>query len=399
MKKLLFALMGICALALTSCSSDDNNNSEMSNRWSIDEVTQTLYDNDTEGVSVTVRLAQTPKTNIVLEPVLTFSDDELSEVFTTTSFITIPAGTKNMTFKVSANGLNNITKNGTISLSFKEAAGVKAGKAVTINVAPVGGEVEELTADQEALIAAWKDAGFDATDYLGVHKVNTVIYFNDDDKEAYFNSNSSIEYNSYVTFNISPNATEDDICFIMKSNALGMQNFLYKMMKMNTVEDYEYWYTPDNENNQNYVTLYNQVNYDPDKETFNVSLEIHFNLDGTIAFTEVNDDEEERVAFVYDFSAWNRQQTFETFLMDNGDAGKEEISMEEAIEYGITFNPAHYLGTTDISYDVWDGGETSLYVTPEGTYTDNDIHIIFPFDFSLAWGYEKVHAWIMIHEK
>ena len=398
MKKILFALMGICALAFTACDSEDDSNAELSNRWSIDEVTQTLYDNDVEGVNVTVRLALTPAKDIVLEPVITSTDAAIQDIIDAPATVTIPAGSKSVTFKVSANGLDNITKSGTISLSFKEAQSVKAGKAATINVAPVGGDVEALTAEQEALIEAWAAEGFDATKYLGVHKVNTIITFNDDDKELFNGGNSAIEYNSFVTLNLSPNATEDDICFIMKGNALGMQNFLYKMMKMNTVEDYEYWYTPDNENNQNYVTLYNQVNYDPDKETFNVSLEIHFNLNGTIAFTEVNDDEEERVAFVYDFSAWNRQQTFDTFLMDNGDAGKEEISMEDAIEYGITFNPAHYLGTTDISYDEWDAGETSLYVTPQATYTGSAINFLFPFDFYLAYGYEKVSVKISIEE-
>lgn len=398
MKKILFALMGLCTLAFTACDSDDDNKSELSNRWSIDEVTQTLYDSDTEGVSVTVRLAMTPNKDVVLEPVITYGNDAMNKVFETEQFVTIPAGQKSTTFKVCANGLESITKGGQIAISFKEVEGIKAGKAAYIPVAPMGGEVLAPTAEQQALMAIWKEAGFDAAKYLGVHKVATIVTFNDDDKELYFGGQQSMEYNGFVTINVSPNATEDDICLVMSGNALGMQNFLYKTFKLNTVEDYEYWYTPDNEDNQNYVTLYNQVNYDPDKETFNVSLEIHFNLNGTIAFTEVNDDEEERVAFVYDFSAWNRQQTFDTFLMDNGDAGKEEISMEEAIEYGITFNPAHYLGTTDISYDEWDGGVTSLYVTPVGSWDSTGLDFVFPFDFSLASGYEKVSVHISIND-
>lgn len=71
--------------------------------------------------------------------------------------------------------------------------------------------------------------------------------------------------------------------------------------------------------------------------------------------------------------------------------------MEEAIEYGITFNPAHYLGTTDISYDAWDGGVTSLYVTPAGSWNSTGLDFVFPFDFSLASGYEKVSVRISIN--
>jgi hypothetical protein len=393
MKKLLFALMGICALAFTACDSEDDN-SNMSNRWSIDEVTQTLYDNDVEGVNVTVRLALTPGKDIALEPVITCSDPELEDVFETDLFVVIPAGQKSVTFKVSANGLDNITKNGTLSLSFKEVDGVKAGKAATINVAPAGGEVEELTAEQEALIQTWKDNGFDATNYLGVHKVSTIITFNDDDKEAYFGGQSSIEYNSFVTLNLSPNATEDDICFIMKGNALGMQNFLYKTLKLNTVEDEDFWMQ-----NVHNTDLLEQVGYNAGSESFNVALEIHFNSDGTINFTEENDDYEEKVAFIYDYSAWNRQQQMETYIIDNGNEGKEEMTMEDAIEWGITLNPASYLGTSDISYDAWVGDETSLYVTPEGSYTDSSVEFVFPFDFSLANGYEKVRVKITIESE
>lgn len=392
MKKILFALMGLCTLAFTACDSDDDNKSELSNRWSIDEVTQTLYDSDTEGVSVTVRLAMTPNKDVVLEPVITYGNDAMNKVFETEQFVTIPAGQKSTTFKVCANGLESIEQSGYISITFKEVAGVKAGQVAFIYVAPMGGEVQTPTAEQQEMMATWKDNGFDAEKYLGVHKVATIVTFNDDDKELYFGGQQSMEYNGFVTINVSPNATEDDICLVMSGNALGMQNFLYKTFKLNTVEDQDYW-----TQNVHNTDLLKQVNYNAATETFNVSLEIHMNLDGTINFTAVNDDFEEKVAFVYDYSAWNRQQQTENYIIDNGDEGKEEMTMEEAIEWGITLNPASYLGYSDVSYDAWDGGETSLYVTPAGSWNSSSLDFVFPFDFSLASGYEKVSVRISIN--
>ena len=392
MKKILMGIMALCTLAFTACDSDDDNKSELSNRWSIDEVTQTLYDNDTEGVDVTGRLAMASTKDIVLEPVITYASSEMNKVFETEQFVTIPAGQKSTTFKVCANGLESITKGGQIAISFKEVEGIKAGKAAYIPVAPMGGEVLAPTAEQQALMAIWKQAGSDAAKYLGVHKVATIVTFNDDDKELYFGGQQSMEYNGFVTINVSPNATEDDICLVMSGNALGMQNFLYKTFKLNTVEDQDYW-----TQNVHNTDLLEQVNYNAATETFNVSLEIHMNLDGSINFTAVNDDFEEKVAFVYDYSAWNRQQQTENYIIDNGDEGKEEMTMEEAIEWGITLNPASYLGYSDISYDAWDGGETSLYVTPEGSYTSSSLDFVFPFDFSLASGYEKVSVRISIN--
>lgn len=393
MKKILFALMGLCTLAFTACDSDDDNKSELSNRWSIDEVTQTLYDSDTEGVSVTVRLAMTPNKDVVLEPVITYGNDAMNKVFETEQFVTIPAGQKSTTFKVCANGLESIQQSGYISITFKEVAGVKAGQAAFIYVAPMGGEVQTPTAEQQEMMATWKDNGFDAEKYLGVHKVSTTITFNDDDKELYFGGQQSMEYNGFVTINVSPNATEDDICLVMSGNALGMQSFLYKTFKLNTVEDEDYWLQ-----NVHNTDLLKQVNYNAATETFNVALEIHVNLDGSIIFTKLNDDDEEKVAFEYDYSAWNRQQQAEKYIIDNGDEGKEEMTMEEAIEWGITLNPAACLGYSDISYDAWDGGVTSLYVTPAGSWNSTGLDFVFPFDFSLASGYEKVSVRISIND-
>lgn len=393
MKKILFALMGLCTLAFTACDSDDDNKSELSNRWSIDEVTQTLYDSDTEGVSVTVRLAMTPNKDVVLEPVITYGNDAMNKVFETEQFVTIPAGQKSTTFKVCANGLESIQQSGYISITFKEVAGVKAGQVAFIYVAPMGGEVQTPTAEQQEMMATWKDNGFDAEKYLGVHKVSTTITFNDDDKELYFGGQQSMEYNGFVTINVSPNATEDDICLVMSGNALGMQSFLYKTFKLNTVEDEDYWLQ-----NVHNTDLLKQVNYNAATETFNVALEIHVNLDGSIIFTKLNDDDEEKVAFEYDYSAWNRQQQVEKYIIDNGDEGKEEMTMEEAIEWGITLNPAACLGYSDISYDAWDGGVTSLYVTPAGSWNSTGLDFVFPFDFSLANGYEKVNVRISIDD-
>ncbi len=393
MKKILFALMGLCTLAFTACDSDDDNKSELSNRWSIDEVTQTLYDSDTEGVSVTVRLAMTPNKDVVLEPVITYGNDAMNKVFETEQFVTIPAGQKSTTFKVCANGLESIQQSGYISITFKEVAGVKAGQAAFIYVAPMGGEVQTPTAEQQEMMATWKDNGFDAEKYLGVHKVSTTITFNDDDKELYFGGQQSMEYNGFVTINVSPNATKDDICLVMSGNALGMQSFLYKTFKLNTVEDEDYWLQ-----NVHNTDLLKQVNYNAATETFNVALEIHVNLDGSIIFTKLNDDDEEKVAFEYDYSAWNRQQQAEKYIIDNGDEGKEEMTMEEAIEWGITLNPAACLGYSDISYDAWDGGVTSLYVTPAGSWNSTGLDFVFPFDFSLASGYEKVSVRISIND-
>ena len=393
MKKILMGIMALCTLAFTACDSDDDNKSELSNRWSIDEVTQTLYDSDTEGVSVTVRLAMTPNKDVVLEPVITYGNDAMNKVFETEQFVTIPAGQKSTTFKVCANGLESIEQSGYISITFKEVAGVKAGQVAFIYVAPMGGEVQTPTAEQQEMMATWKDNGFDAEKYLGVHKVSTTITFNDDDKELYFGGQQSMEYNGFVTINVSPNATEDDICLVMSGNALGMQSFLYKTFKLNTVEDEDYWLQ-----NVHNTDLLKQVNYNAATETFNVALEIHVNLDGSINFTKLNDDFEEKVAFEYDYSAWNRQQQAEKYIIDNGDEGKEEMTMEEAIEWGITLNPAACLGYSDISYDAWDGGVTSLYVTPAGSWNSSSLDFVFPFDFSLASGYEKVSVRISIND-
>ena len=83
--------------------------------------------------------------------------------------------------------------------------------------------------------------------------------------------------------------------------------------------------------------------------------------------------------------------------MDNGEESAEEITMAEAIEQGITLNPAYYLVNSGIDADQWEA-EPSLYVKPTASYDDTLMTFTFPWDFMNASGYEKVVVKISLNE-
>ncbi len=401
MKKFMFALMGVMSLMLVACGSDDNDGgSSIKNFWTLTKESKTLYDNDTEGVQLTVTLAYTAEDDITLVPTLSGDGEYLSAFELSTSTVVIKKGQKTANFSVRAKENKVISKNGTLSVGFQTLSSLNAGEAVSVSVAPKY-EVE-LTEAQMQLIRKWQEAyGIDVRRFIGSLGVESTVTFNTDDKDYYNNGEETSVFSDLCPVTISEKATEKDIVLRMEGNALGLRDFLYRMLQAQTSKDEDFWMS-----NTHNVDLLKAISFDSATEEFSVSLDVTVDpKTKSIAFVSSIEnpygDIIANVPFEFNYTAWNRQKKMADeggkFIMDNGEESAEEITMAEAIEQGITLNPAYYLVNSGIDADQWEA-EPSLYVKPTASYDDTLMTFTFPWDFMNASGYEKVVVKISLNE-
>lgn len=401
MKKFMFALMGVMSLMLVACGSDDNDGgSSIKNFWTLTKESKTLYDNDTEGVQLTVTLAYTAEDDITLVPTLSGDGEYLSAFELSTSTVVIKKGQKTANFSVRAKENKVISKNGALSVGFQTLSSLNAGEAVSVSVAPKY-EVE-LTEAQMQLIRKWQEAyGIDVRRFIGSLGVESTVTFNTDDKDYYNNGEETSVFTDLCPITISEKATEKDIVLRMEGNALGLRDFLYRMLQAQTSKDEDFWMS-----NTHNVDLLKAISFDSATEEFSVSLDVTVDpKTKSIAFVSsienLYGDIIANVPFEFNYTAWNRQKKMADeggkFIMDNGEESAEEITMAEAIEQGITLNPAYYLVNSGIDADQWEA-EPSLYVKPTASYDDTLMTFTFPWDFMNASGYEKVVVKISLNE-
>lgn len=401
MKKFMFALMGVMSLMLVACGSDDNDGgSSIKNFWTLTKESRTLYDNDTEGVQLTVTLAYTAEDDITLVPTLSGDGEYLSAFELSTSTVVIKKGQKTANFSVRAKENKVISKNGALSVGFQALSSLNAGEAVSVSVAPKY-EVE-LTEAQMQLIRKWQEAyGIDVRRFIGSLGVESTVTFNTDDKDYYNNGEETSVFSDLCPVTISEKATEKDIVLRMEGNALGLRDFLYRMLQAQTSKDEDFWMS-----NTHNVDLLKAISFDSATEEFSVSLDVTVDpKTKSIAFVSSIEnpygDIIANVPFEFSYTAWNRQKKMADeggkFIMDNGEESAEEITMAEAIEQGITLNPAYYLVNSGIDADQWEA-EPSLYVKPTASYDDTLMTFTFPWDFMNASGYEKVVVKISLNE-
>lgn len=401
MKKFMFALMGVMSLMLVACGSDDNDGgSSIKNFWTLTKESKTLYDNDTEGVQLTVTLAYTAEDDITLVPTLSGDGEYLSAFELSTSTVVIKKGQKTANFSVRAKENKVISKNGALSVGFQALSSLNAGETVSISVSPKY-EVE-LTEAQMQLIRKWQEAyGIDVRRFIGSLGVESTVTFNTDDKDYYNNGEETSVFSDLCPVTISEKATEKDIVLRMEGNALGLRDFLYRMLQAQTSKDEDFWMS-----NTHNVDLLKAISFDSATEEFSVSLDVTVDpKTKSIAFVSSIEnpygDVIANVPFEFSYTAWNRQKKMADeggkFIMDNGEESAEEITMAEAIEQGITLNSAYYLVNSGIDADQWEA-EPSLYVKPTASYDDTLMTFTFPWDFMNASGYEKVVVKISLNE-
>lgn len=325
------------------------------------------------------------------------NDGDIATITPTT--ITLKAGEKTASFTVKSNKKSSLSTPCilTVSASFSDSNMKSDGKPATVTINP-DSDIPTLTEAQLKLIEGYKkNLNIDLTKILGKVKVNTVVTFNDDDKADINDNKETRAFSGITIITLSDKATAEKPVLKMISNAMGMTNFSYEMLRKKTVEDTEYYtQTPYGK------AVMENIKYDFNKETFTMTLDgIEVNADMTLSFTgkktNIYEVEITTVPFDYTFSAWTRLKEMadagKNFIVDDGDS-KTETPVQDIIAGGGTLNPYAFFDNTDVVADAEKTEYENIFVVPTGKidFANGKMTFAFPWYLENAYGCQRVEA-------
>lgn len=400
-------MLTLGALIFASCS-DDDDDKEMTNYVQLSiNGDPTLYEDATEGVTVTVNLARAVEQESTIT--LGISGDDKGAVRLSSNTVTFAAGEKTASVEVLSNNANVLAVNEVVYIGvtgFSDSnMKVLEGNQISVTVRPAA-SVPELTSEQLALINGYKDSfGIDLTKVLGIVDVTTVITFGNDDKETENNGEDTRTLTGKSIITLSENATADKPILKIISNPMSMGSFIYEKYRRCTVEDNEYYMQMPVQ-----AALIKAVNYNFATETFDVTLDdLALNADGTVSFTKAAtneyDEEITKIPFVYTYSVWTRlQQLAESGAEVAVNEGETDVtySVSGLLEQYNPFNPDAILGNSDISSDAY-VHDPSNYVSPTSSYdlTNGTMKFEFSWDYgagSILYDYIRVNVTYTLHK-
>ena len=412
LKNLLFLLAILPIVALTSCAGDDDKD-KMTNyvQLSVNGSTSgatTITEDATEPVVINVLLSYFVEETTTINFELTGNDGDILRL--ENNIVEIPANEKTAEIKVYSNNRNSLITEQSVGLIISSSSNDKIvlSNPWTIKVRPAS-TMPELTDDQKAMIAGYKEnLGIDLYRMLG--KVSCTVkvsfpYVEGDDKDYFNDGEDSRTFTAESVITLSENATAEKPVLKMISNPMGMDDFMFEMLRKNTTEDvYESWYYYPYS-----IAVMNAAGYAPgddDKymiaatETFEMTLDNISIENGEITFVqEVEDswgDMINSVPFEYNFSLWNKLQAKSEEIVEvdeYGDGEMVEYTIGELFEYGASMDPKQYLMLSTITEDYFEN-EPSDWVEPSASYDfeNGTFKFVFPFDMYNSYGYQNVEV-------
>ena len=352
MKKLLMFGCILAAIAgFTSCEDDNNGNGGYEGVNYIYLTAQdgktTLFETDEEPIVIDVMLTTALEKDLTLTFALTGTEGVVS---LEGNPVTIKAGEKIGSFNVVSNNANvlEVSENFTVALAADATLpeNVELKDALVFVVTPVVVEEQDPTDEKTALLNAYKEAtGIDLTKYIGLVNVSTVITGTDPDSGEPLEPRTM---NGKTLIELSESATAEAPVLKMTTNVMGIEDYMYQILRSVTVDNDDYWYGE--YTMPCYATLMTALNWNKNsEEVFSMSLDgITFDAEGAIEFLGQGLNQYEEgitiVPFDYSFTAYDR----ELAAIESGDLNPSE---DPDWMYDATSNPYYHLNCDDITED------------------------------------------------
>jgi len=387
-----FSILGCIAAALLSlagCEPSGNDDYEGTNYIYLDSEggkTSLLGLNDNP-ITVNVTLTASLEEDLILNFVIN-DDQNILEV--TGNPVTIPAGSKKASFTIGVADVEELqaSSNFTVTLAEDAVLPEKVQLKSDFSFSVVVIEVPELTAEQNTILSTYMAAtGINLAKYIGEVNVTTMISGLDAGTGAPFEK--PIESKTLIT--LSETSTADAPVLKMLVNPMGIQDYMYSVMKAVTVEDMVYWF-PEEYALECYAIFTEAIGWNAESiETFTASLDgITFGADGEITFVQdylnIYDEESIIVPFEFSFTAFDREKA-----ADFSDAAVKPG--DDEWQPDCTADPAVHLNLSGISYDEFELEGEGYYVEPSAVIDENgNLVFTFCFDHKNAEDYTRVVA-------
>ena len=383
MKRILvFGCMLAAMAGFTACTDDNTGNGGYEGinyiYLSTQEGKTTLYETDSDPLVVEVMLTAALDEDLVLDFSLAGAEGVVSLEGTP---VTIKAGDKTASFNVVSNNANMLEAASNYTVGLAEDVvlpeNVELKETLSFVVSPMTSEA--LTDAQKAVLEAYKaSTGIDLSKYIGVVNVSTVITGTDPETYEPLDPRT-VKGKSLIT--VSESATAEAPVLKMLTNAMGIEDHMYQILRSVTVDADDYWYGE--YTLPCYETLMETLGWNKtSEEVFTMSLDgITFAADKSVAFLGAGlsqyEDEITIVPFDYSFTAYERELAALA-------GGSLHPSSDPDWAYDATANPYYHLNCDDITEDLYEGGnwieasasvsETALTFTfcVYGCYLDGD---------------------------
>ena len=393
MKKLnllhLLVILFLFTVAFNACDKEDNEFVGKNEIFFLCDGEKSLIETEDKEIEVKVTLSRTVKEDVTLEFLLKEkAADEQNILEFVENPITIKAGENSALLKVKSKKNELLTEDTSFDIDLKTSTdqNISVNEVFTILVKP-SPRFTPLTEAQKQLVEGYKSSkGLDLSLWIGIIPVKVkVTYPGGGYLEPFTNQyERNIEGKTVIT--LSNNATVDNPALVMTCNAMGLAEYLYEILKDETILDKEYWcQTPMPQKTIELLGL-----SEDKEETFDVKLDdIVFDTENKkVNFVssdkakDVYGDPMNGVGFEYSYSAWDRMQK----LIKEGN--QDAI---DANDQGGSVDPEVYLNNTNILEDEW--YETN-WVAPTSSYDEEkgEMKFVFNFDHYNAGDYVKVEV-------
>ncbi|GJH40714.1 hypothetical protein RCZ04_12640 [Capnocytophaga sp. HP1101] len=268
-----------------------------------------------------------------------------------TNPVTITKDTREATFVITLSANASVSEEQRLKVTFENVTGLVVQEDLAIVVKPTVA-VANLTPAQRALLDAYKAKGMDLYPFMGKVNVKTTVHSSADGTTDAFAAAFDRSFDGQTVITLSESANNSSPALKMTNNPMGLTEFLYFLLRKNTIEDTEFFtQQPDP---QATMAL---INWNKDsKETFGVTLDnikigTPTNGVSTIDFIgDVKKDDDttvKAVPFAMEYSAWTRLKDLAT--KGNAEAGR-------LLTVDGTSNPQHYINNDGILTDEYEVG-------------------------------------------
>ncbi len=408
----LLALMALI-IATISCSKDTKPEYEGINKIYLStENDAVIIENEDRSIEVTVDLTLATKEDITLN--FEILDDTKEILKLEGNPVKIKAGVKTASFKILSNKKEILNQETYFKVGIKTFPNNMAlNEVLKVKVKP-NPVIPELSEIQRNYIAGYKEKfGIDLNKIIGLIPYKLSIKYPGNGTLTPFINEYTKEYEGKTLITLSKNATADKPIIEMLDNPLGLSEYLYKILRQETVEESEFK-CPGQSPKTAYECMLEAIKFTKEsKEEFKLSLD---NIEIETAKTPNNikftglventygDLENIGIPFKYSFSAWDRLKKLKdegkTITIESGEGGKpQEVLASTLVINGITVKPKVFLFYSTIDKDDW-SNEPSDWIEPKANLDlkSGKMNFTFPMDHFSAGGYTQVSIEYLIEK-
>jgi len=304
--------------------------------------------------------------------------------------VTIKAGSKSASFKVVSNGKGLLITDTYFKIGLPElpCENMALDAELSVRVTP-DPQVPSLSETQLALIEGYKSKyGVDLTNFLGIVSCHTEVVSPAGGYTTPFAEEFTRIFDGKTVITLGEASTADTPVLEMLSNPMGLTEYLFWVLRQETVENDEFWYGeyagPDY---ADIMTLLGWNKENPGVLSMSLSglsLKDISSQSSTVEFVSEETDEwgdtKSTIAFDYVFTPWELQKK----LMAEGNKKAIELNASSG-----SADPERYLMISSVAED--DYGDELNFVSPEGRidFSSGTMTFKFVFDHYLAGGYTR----------